>query len=60
MTLYDEELSALKYARRFLSDLLDSKKYPRVPKKVRREAYWRLRHYPWEHLIDECWKDHRK
>jgi hypothetical protein len=38
------------WAERFLRDLAqDTVNYPRVPKKVRREAYSILRHYPAEY-----------
>jgi hypothetical protein len=47
MTLPDERYRAVVWASRFLHDLAhNTKDYPRVPKKVRREAYSILRHYP--------------
>jgi hypothetical protein len=47
MTLPDERYRAVKWAERFLQELAtDRKKYPRVPKSVRQEAYSILRHYP--------------
>ncbi len=47
MTLPDERYRAVKWASRFLQDLAgDHKKYPRVPKAVRQEAFSILRHYP--------------
>lgn len=47
MTLPDERYRAVMWASRFLTDLAhDRKKYPRVPKAVRQEAYSILRHYP--------------
>lgn len=47
MTLPDERYRAVVWAERFLKELAhDTKKYPRVPKAVRREAYSILRHYP--------------
>lgn len=47
MTLPDERYRAVVWAERFLKELAhDTKKYPRVPKTVRREAYSILRHYP--------------
>lgn len=46
MTTPIECYNAIKYARQFLSDLMDPKKWPRVPRAVRKEAYWRLRHFP--------------
>jgi len=47
VTLPDERYRAVVWAERFLKELAhDTKKYPRVPKAVRREAYSILRHYP--------------
>ena len=47
MTLPDERYRAVMWAERFLQDLAhDRKKYPRIPKAVRQEAYSILRHFP--------------
>jgi hypothetical protein len=46
MTLPDERTQAVLYARELLSDLLDPKKTPRVPRVVRRRALSVLRHFP--------------
>jgi len=46
MTLPDERYRALKCGKQFLYDLIDPKKTPRVPKDIRRQAMWVLRHYP--------------
>lgn len=47
MTLPDERYRAVMWASRFLQDIAhDRKKYPRIPKAVRQEAYSILRHYP--------------
>jgi hypothetical protein len=47
MTLPDERYRAVMWASRFLQDLAhDRKKYPRIPKAVRQEAYSILRHFP--------------
>ena len=48
MTLPNERYRAVNQAREFLRDLLDRKKTPGVPSKVRQEAYWVLRHFPSE------------
>lgn len=50
MTLPRERNWAIHNTREFLRSLLDPKKTPRIPSKVRREAYWCLKHYPndWE------------
>ncbi len=48
MTLPEERVNALKITRDFLRSLLDPKKTPRIPKKIRTEAYWCLRHYPYD------------
>lgn len=46
MTLPIERTNAVLRTERFLMDLRDPKKYPRVPKAVREEAQRLLRHYP--------------
>jgi hypothetical protein len=47
MTLPDERYRSVLWAKRFLQDLAhNTKDYPRVPKKVRGEAYSILRHFP--------------
>jgi hypothetical protein len=52
MTLPDERYRAINRARDFLRDLLDPKKTPKVPKKVRQRAYYALKHFPWEMHVD--------
>lgn len=51
MTIFPEKISSLKRTREFLESLLDRKKTPRVPKEIRRQAYWCLRHFPHEYDI---------
>jgi hypothetical protein len=46
MTLPIERTNAVLRTEKFLMDLRDPKKYPRVPKAVREEAQRLLRHYP--------------
>lgn len=46
MSLPDEKYRALIQAREFMRTLLDPKATPRVPKAVRTQAYYRLKHYP--------------
>ena len=46
MTLPIERTQAVLRTERFLMDLQDAKKYPRVPAGVREEARRLLRHYP--------------
>jgi len=46
MTLPNERTNAVENAREFLRSLLDPKLTPRVPKDIRRQAYWVLRHFP--------------
>ena len=52
MTLPYERYRAIKYTERFLQDLLDPKKTPRVSKEVRQRAYSCLRHYPGGYNLD--------
>ena len=54
MTVPNERSNAVRKARRFLRDLLDPRKTPRVPKWIRKEAYWALRHYPSDHDIERA------
>lgn len=46
MTLPLERSRSIMHARRFLLDLMDSKKTPKVPKKIRTRAYQVLKHLP--------------
>lgn len=46
MTLPDERYRAVMNTRIFLHELLNPEKTPRVPKDVRENAHWLLRHYP--------------
>jgi hypothetical protein len=46
MTIPVERSSAVWNTREFLRDLLDPKKTPRIPKWIRQEAAWCLKHYP--------------
>lgn len=46
MTLPNERLRAINSAREFLRSLLDPKLTPKVPKVVRIEAYYVLKHFP--------------
>jgi hypothetical protein len=46
MTLPIERTNAVLRTEKFLMDLRDPKKYPRVPRAVREEAQRLLRHYP--------------
>jgi len=52
MTLPYERYNAIKRTEEFLKDLMDPKKTPRVPKKIRRQAYYCLRHYPGGYNLD--------
>lgn len=46
MTLPAERTQAVVNVERFLMDLRNPRKYPRVPSKVREEASRLLKHYP--------------
>jgi hypothetical protein len=54
MTLPTERKWAIENTRLFLTDLMDPKKTPRVPKAVRTEAYRCLRHYPGKYHMDKA------
>ena len=68
MTLPDERYRSVMWAERFLRELAhDSKKYPRVPRAIRQEAYSILRHFPcqWDmdmaaHRAPEVFESQRK
>lgn len=53
MTLPDERIRAIKNTREFLRRLLDPKATPKVPKSIRTEAYWCLRHYPGDLYLND-------
>jgi hypothetical protein len=57
MTLPYEEYNSLNSARRFLYDLLDPKKTPRVPKYIRKEAHRITKHFPLEVILQERYND---
>lgn len=52
MTLPDERYRAVVRTEQFLKDLCDPSKTPRVPKDVRQQALWCLRHYPSKYHMD--------
>jgi len=56
MTLPNERLRAVNNTREFLLSLLDPKRTPKVPKWVRTNAYWCLRHFPHEYEMEETAK----
>lgn len=47
-----ERLNSIANTRDFLRSLMDPKQTPRVPKEIRRQAYWCLRHYPWDLYLE--------
>lgn len=54
MTLPDERYRAVRAAERFMQDLLDPRKTPRVPKMIRAQARSVLRHYPSSYDLDRA------
>jgi len=52
MTIPYERYTAIKNTERFLVELMDPKKTPKVPKYVRERAYRCLRHYPGEYYME--------
>lgn len=59
MTIPSERTNAVLRVERFLMDLRDPKKYPRVSKAVRQEASRLLKHYPTQYdmmYIDESFE----
>jgi hypothetical protein len=57
MTLPNEEVLAIQAARRFLYDLLDPKKTPRVPRAVRQRARRVCKHLPFDVSLAERYPD---
>jgi hypothetical protein len=57
MTLPNEEVQSLQAVRRFLYDLLDPSKTPRVPKAVRQRAYRVCKHFPMDYSIEQRYPD---
>lgn len=53
MTIPEERLRALVYARDLLRDILDPEVYYRLPVDVRKRAAMVLRHYPMTHELAE-------
>ena len=53
MTLPDERYRAIQYTERFLKDLCDRSKTPRVPKAIRQRASSLLKHYPSTFNLDQ-------
>jgi hypothetical protein len=54
VTLPYERKNAVKRTEKFLTDLLDPKVTPRVPKEIRKHASSCLRHYPREYDMEEA------
>lgn len=52
MTLPDERYRAIWQTQRFLMDLCDPQKTPRVPKSIRQRASGLLKHYPQEFHLE--------
>lgn len=52
MTLPNERLNALRNAQEFLRSLLDSSKTPGIPKHIRTQAYYCLKHFPESYYTD--------
>lgn len=56
MTLPIERTNSIYMTRDFLRALLDPKQTPRIPKYVRKQAYWCLRHFPADYEIAQVAK----
>ena len=60
MTLPIQERDALLWTEEFLKDLLDPKKTPRIPRKVRDRAVSCLHHYPNPWKIKDLYRDAKR
>jgi hypothetical protein len=56
MTMPVERTYSLMNTREFLLSLIDTSKTKRVPKEIRRKAYYCLRHYPHQYELEEISK----
>lgn len=56
MTIPYERYRAVLNAEDFLLSLLDPKKTPHVPKDIRRQAGWCLKHYPTRYDMEQVCK----
>lgn len=56
MTVPFERFRAVKNAEQFLLDLCNPKVTPRVPKSIREQARWCLKHYPSQFDMEEVAK----
>ena len=54
MTIPSERRRSIEKTRNFLRSLLDPKQTPRIPKWIREEAYWCLRHFPAEYHMEQA------
>ena len=52
MTLPRERSLSLQNTREFLRSLLDPKLTPRIPKEIRKQAYWCLKHFPADYEVE--------
>ena len=53
----DERYRAVQRAREFLRELLDPKATPRVPRSIRQDAYYVLKHFPSDWDLERLVKD---
>jgi hypothetical protein len=56
MTMPNERFYAIRNTRKFLVELMDPKKTPRVPKEIRLKAYYAIKHFPGEYHMEEARK----
>jgi hypothetical protein len=54
MTIPIERSYAIENTREFLRSLLDPKQTPRIPKEIRKQAYWCLRHFPHDFEMEKA------
>lgn len=56
MTLPQERTRSVVQTRDFLTDLINPKKTPKVPKYIRLSAKRLLRHFPWDYHLEQISK----
>lgn len=57
MTVPSERSQSLHNTREFLRSLIDPKQTPRIPRSIRKEAYWCLKHFPSDYDIFKASED---
>lgn len=52
MTMPSERINAIRNTLNFLRDVINPAKTPRLPRGIRKQAYWLLRHFPHDYEME--------